>query len=543
MEQRGRRGSVARESHRPLGPTRPSPPFAVFVELDERRESYEGCGAGDGTAVRCLCDDYPGRDDVNRLTSHRAKLTCLEVGRNGAWSGRCEFGRRCDCVDPDRVAQPSVHFDRRFSDQLGRVGLVLAQDHDPPGGGRHERQDFPADGRRRREPRPTTKLLHDVGFLDRLRPRVSRTQGSCEWIYRLTDRGWRALLDAGAAVDGQDYTPAELTSISYVEHDVQVAALVTRLAALAARAWRREGALIDAAPFRLVGPRAGTIDPRYEKAAPERSERAAQWPIAHLGRANPGVLKPDATLIWEVDGYARLAVMIEYDRTRRATKQLRRLRHYDWFISEGWPHSRYSTLFGEPILLVVCADERQLQPFVQAADAELTAWLHEGVGSQREDSRHPGREQVGFTTRERLTTGNWELRKSLRDHAPSGASRRSCAEESGSRSSWTGSACFRRTSDFGCQPDADFGAVRRSARCCRSSTVPNSSIVTSSAVRSRKSETKHRFASPRSTAPTRLRCIRASKPNPSWLTYRRARSSRTAGRAPRARCGLRGIEA
>jgi hypothetical protein len=34
------------------------------------------------------------------------------------------------------------------------------------------------------------KLLHDVGFLDRLRPRVSRTQGSCEWIYRLTALGW-----------------------------------------------------------------------------------------------------------------------------------------------------------------------------------------------------------------------------------------------------------------------------------------------------------------------------------------------------------------
>jgi len=251
------------------------------------------------------------------------------------------------------------------------------------------------------------KLLHDVGFLD-LRPRVSRTQGSCEWIYRLTDLGWRTLVDVGAAADGQDYTPAELTSIGYVEHDVQVAALVTRLAALAAHGAGRDGPLIDAAPFRLVGPRGGTIDPRYERRALERSERAATWPLAH-DVAAPGVLKPDATLVWEAEGVAQLAVMIEYDRTRRATKQLRRLRRYDWFISEGWTQGRYATLLSEPILLVVCANERQLQPFVRAADAELTAWLHDRLGATREDARHPGREQIGFTTRERLMTGNWKL--------------------------------------------------------------------------------------------------------------------------------------
>jgi hypothetical protein len=252
------------------------------------------------------------------------------------------------------------------------------------------------------------KLLHDVGFLDRLRPRVSRTQGSCEWIYRLTDRGWRTLVDTGTAADGLDYTPAELTSISYVEHDIQVAALVTRLAALAARTWGREGPLIDAAPFRLVGPRAGTIDPRYEERAPERSERAATWPLAH-DVAAPGVLKPDATLVWEAEGVARLAVMVEFDRTRRATKQLRRLRRYDWFISEGWTQSRYATLLSEPVLLVVCADERQLQPFAQAADTHLNAWLHDRLGATRDDAPHPGREQIGFTTRERLMTGNWQL--------------------------------------------------------------------------------------------------------------------------------------
>jgi Replication-relaxation len=254
------------------------------------------------------------------------------------------------------------------------------------------------------------KLLHDVGFVDCLRPRVSRTLGSSEWIYRVSDLGWRTLLDAGAAADGQEYTPAELTSIGYVEHDVQVTALVTRLAALAARAAGCGGPLVDAAPFRMVGPRAGAIDPRYEEPAADPSEFGAHRPTyVRLERATRGVLKPDATLLWEVDGTARVAVMIEYDRTRRATKQLRRLRRYDWFLAEGWRASRYATLDGEPIVLVVCADERQLRPFARAADAELTAWVRDDASSLRAFSTHPGREQVGFTTRERLLTGNWDL--------------------------------------------------------------------------------------------------------------------------------------
>jgi len=254
------------------------------------------------------------------------------------------------------------------------------------------------------------KLLHDIGFLDRLRPRVSRTQGSCEWIYRLTALGWRLLLDADAAVDGHDYEPAELTSISYVEHDVQVSALVAQLAALAARAAGCSGPLIDAAPFRIVGPRGGAIDPRYETAAPNPSKYADDAPtFVRLEAAVRGILKPDATLLWGPLDAPQVAVLIEYDRTRRATKQLDRLRRYDWFLAEGWRESRYAALPTEPIVLVVTASERQLEPFVRAADGALTAWSSNDSPGHRAHAFHPGREQVGFTTRDRLLAGDGEL--------------------------------------------------------------------------------------------------------------------------------------
>jgi hypothetical protein len=250
------------------------------------------------------------------------------------------------------------------------------------------------------------KLLHDVGMVDKLRPRVGRDDGSHEWIYRLTALGWRTILDAGMAADGEDYAPAELTSIAYVEHDVQVAGLVAALAARAARTAGREGALIDAAPFRMLGPRSGTVDPRREvrtddaSAASDLGERHV-----HPEASTPGVLKPDATLVGVTDGGERTAVMLEYDRTRRASKQLTRLRRYDHFLTVGWRQSRYAALDVEPALLVVCSDERQLPSFVRAADCELTAWIERPPAGRR-SSEHTGREQTGFTTRERLLVGD-----------------------------------------------------------------------------------------------------------------------------------------
>ncbi len=112
--------------------------------------------------------------------------------------------------------------------------------------------------------RERLKLLHDVGFVDKLRPRVGRTQGAPEWVYRLTLRGRQLLGDHGEPADREAFKPAKLTSIAYVEHYVQVSALMAQIAARAAAFVGKNGPLINAAPFELHGPRSGTIDPRTE---------------------------------------------------------------------------------------------------------------------------------------------------------------------------------------------------------------------------------------------------------------------------------------
>lgn len=249
--------------------------------------------------------------------------------------------------------------------------------------------------------RERLKLLHDVGFVDKLRPRVGRTQGAPEWIYRLTQRGWQILRDHGEPADHEAFKPAKLTSIAYVEHDVQVAALMAQIAARAAAFVGKTGALIHAAPFTLLGPRSGTIDPRIEKRAPDASPASdLGGRRVHLGTARPGILKPDATMIG-VDAHgSRTAVMFEFDRTRRPSKQAERLRRYDWFLTMGWRESRYAFLDIEPAVLVVCSGQK-IDSFVRAADTYLRASVV--TGSLAAD--FVGREQIGFTTRKRLVGG------------------------------------------------------------------------------------------------------------------------------------------
>ncbi len=93
------------------------------------------------------------------------------------------------------------------------------------------------------------KRLHDAGYLDRFRPLVAR--GTSEWNYRLTQAGWQALVAHEVAADGRHYTPAEITSISYTEHDLQLAAIVLLIATAAATPG--PGGLLDRMPFKWHG--------------------------------------------------------------------------------------------------------------------------------------------------------------------------------------------------------------------------------------------------------------------------------------------------
>ena len=150
------------------------------------------------------------------------------------------------------------------------------------------------------------------------------------------------------AADARHYTPAEITSVSYTEHDLQLAAIVLLIATAAATPGL--GGLLDRMPFQWQGPRSGRIDPdgllnpargerhgdrdgRIESDPAEQPERSAAASLPegtrlHPGRSRAGYLEPDATLIGRV-GDERFAVLIEYDRTDRPHKQVDRLRRYD----------------------------------------------------------------------------------------------------------------------------------------------------------------------------------------------------------------------
>ena len=253
------------------------------------------------------------------------------------------------------------------------------------------------------------RLLHDRKLIDKFRP--ARAAGSFEWNYRLTLEGWRLLAEPGTAAAGEHYKPAEIHSIAYVEHDLQVNALVL---GLAHKARAGEGPLIDAMPFAWHGPRRSEIDPRKEQ-TPEDGGRLGSrlLPRFYEGGSREGVIKPDATLI--LGGpEPRQAVLLEYDRTARPHKQLARLCRYDWFLTEGWTRGRFARHPDGPVLVLVTLHESTLQALVKAADDTLTA-SRGRPDADRRQRRYVGRERILFTTRERIRSGDFRMLRAPSD--------------------------------------------------------------------------------------------------------------------------------
>jgi Replication-relaxation len=246
------------------------------------------------------------------------------------------------------------------------------------------------------------RLLHDRGLIDKFRP--ARAAGSYEWNYRLTVEGWRLIAERGMHAEDKQYKPADIHSIAYVEHDLQVNALVLDIAH---RAWLGEGPLLDAMPFLWHGPRRGEIDPREDQRPEDGEPRARLLPRFFHGGSREGVIKPDATLI-PGGQEPRQAVLVEYDRTARPHKQLERLRRYDWFLTEGWTRGRIAHHPVAPALVLVTLHESTLRALVKAADETLTASRGQPEADRRQ-RRYVGRERILFTTRERIICGDFRM--------------------------------------------------------------------------------------------------------------------------------------
>lgn len=245
------------------------------------------------------------------------------------------------------------------------------------------------------------KRLHDGGYLDRFRP-VKRV-GSAEWNYRVSSAGWSVLSRHQLVPHGRAYTPVAITSISYTEHDLQLAALVLQIAHAAAGA-PAEG-LLERMPFTWQGPRSGRIDGQHPQQL--QCSPAAQLPPGtrlHPESSRPGYLEPDAILTGGSQG--RRAVLIEYDRTERPHKQADRLRRYDRWLLDGWCRGHFATHASGPVVVFVTARERPLRRLVEIADKAFSAWHgHQHAGPR--EGTHAARQHVLFTSSERVLAGDW----------------------------------------------------------------------------------------------------------------------------------------
>jgi hypothetical protein len=284
------------------------------------------------------------------------------------------------------------------------------------------------------------KVLHDRGFIDRFRP--IRRVGSAEWIHRLSTRGWKALVSQEMVNGSARYKPATFTSISYTAHDLQLSAIVLRIA-LEAGGSSTDG-LIDTMPFTWHGPRSGRIawpgprrrrsDRDWDEALDLDADDELDWdargeldldgpvevdrsPAAQLPpntrlyacQSRSGYLEPDATLIGG-SGEDRFAVLIEYDRTDRPHKQIDRLRRYDWWLLEGWRRTHFATHSMSPTVIFLTSRERPLRRLIETADQALSAWYGERHAGAREGT-HPAREQILFTSRDRIRGGDWTMER------------------------------------------------------------------------------------------------------------------------------------
>lgn len=250
------------------------------------------------------------------------------------------------------------------------------------------------------------KRLHGGEYFDRFRP--IRESGTAEWNYRLSSRGWSALTERGCAPRHGAYTPTAITSVSYTEHDLQLAALVLRVAEEAAR--DRGGGLLDRMPFTWKGPRSGRIDTdTTEEFECSPAAKLSKGTRLHPEGSRQGYLEPDATLIAR-SGDDLWAVLIEYDRTERPHKQIDRLRRYDRWLLSGWREGHFATHSIPPSVIFLTARERPLRRLIETADKTFAAWHGNEHAGPREGT-HPARQRVVFTSRERILAGDWTMQR------------------------------------------------------------------------------------------------------------------------------------
>jgi hypothetical protein len=249
-----------------------------------------------------------------------------------------------------------------------------------------------------------------AGWVTRFRPRLSK--GKHEWIYQLDRKGFelgkRAWGLDGHYIEAEaKWRPRHVTEYSAVEHDLQLNAWVF--------AYRR---LAGENVIEWLGPEQGRIDVpttydrdrrrfrRVDLQDATLASRSYDHPRA-LQLEHFGPLFPDATLtLWCDSIGAEVDLLVEFDRTRRATKNVDKLHRYDAFLTAWcWMTDRYKHAKELPYVIFVCPGEREARSLMRVADREVTGEYRNYGRPPRHGWPRPGRERMLFVAEEDVHDG------------------------------------------------------------------------------------------------------------------------------------------
>lgn len=258
-------------------------------------------------------------------------------------------------------------------------------------------------GRSERKRRARLQRLAEARLIGRYRPRLERGNGSHEYIYHLTRSGFR-LAQRAYGPDGRAIpTDAKFTDAPAIthhngpQHDLRLAEWLLAYREAAGERWidwnGQDASRIDV-PTRY---RAGQRTPL------ELADLALPEPQRVDGIDEPLLpLQPDAAIELHLpDRDAALHVLVEFDRTGRASKNVDKLTRADALITAWWRAvPGYRALGAPPVVVFVCPDDRAMHSLMRAADQVVIG--HLATPGYAETWPHPGRLRMRFCNENEL---------------------------------------------------------------------------------------------------------------------------------------------
>jgi hypothetical protein len=133
------------------------------------------------------------------------------------------------------------------------------------------------------------------------------------------------------------------------------------------------------------------------------------------------VVKPDLTIRLDVLGWLvgqrsdiRFDLLIEVDRTQKASKNRRKFKRYDAFLTcWGLHHPRVQELETRPVVIFTSPDDQSMRALMKAADEEMTGRIGR-TGDPEHAWYYPGRDHILFTIEDEIHHGSmlaWRLPK------------------------------------------------------------------------------------------------------------------------------------